>query len=65
MCPLDRMYIEHNELLDKYNKLVAFLEREDRVAIAGEMQVDLMEKQAGQMSEYLFTLRIRIELMKK
>lgn len=63
--PLDRLYIEHNELLDKYNKLVLFLGRKDSEQIAGEMQVALMEKQKLQMKDYLLTLRTRIELMKK
>jgi hypothetical protein len=63
--PLDRMYIEHNELLDKYNKLVFFLGRTDKEKVAGEMQVALMELQKIQMKDYLLTLRTRIELMKK
>lgn len=63
--PLDRLYIEHNELLEKYNKLVLFLGRKDAVQIAGEIQVQLMELQKIQMKNYLLTLRTRIELMKK
>ena len=63
--PLDRMYIEYNELLDKLNKLTMFLGREDREKIAGEFQCELMELQRVHMKSYLLTLRSRIELMKK
>lgn len=63
--PLDRLYVEYNELQDKYNKLVLFLGREDAEQIAGKMQVDLMEKQRFEMKDYLLTLKTRIEQMKK
>ena len=63
--PLDRMCIEYNELMEKYNKLVLFLGRKEAVGIAGEMQVALMEQQKIEMHDYLLTLRTRIELMKK
>ena len=63
--PLNRMYIEYNELMDKYNKLVLFLGRKDAVEIAGENQVDLMEVQKAQMHDYLLTLKKRIDLMKE
>ena len=63
--PLDRMYIEYNELMDKYNKLVLFLGRKDAGEIAGENQVALMELQKVQMHDYLLTLKERIDLMKK
>ena len=63
--PLDRLYIEYDELQDKYNKLVLFLGRKDAEKIAGEMQVALMEEQKLEMKDYLLTLRTRIELMKK
>lgn len=63
--PLDRMCIEYNELMEKYNKLVLFLGRKEAVEIAGEMQVALMEQQKIGMHDYLLTLRTRIELMKK
>lgn len=63
--PLDRMYIEYNELMDKHNKLVLFLGRKDAVEIAGENQVALMERQKIQMHDYLITLKERIDLMKK
>ena len=63
--PLDRMYIEYNELMDKHNKLVLFLGRKDAVEIAGEDQVALMKRQKIQMHNYLITLKDRIELMKK
>ncbi|MDR1089809.1 MAG: hypothetical protein LBL79_01925 [Prevotella sp.] len=63
--PLDRMYIEYNELIDKYNKLVLFLGRKDCGNVAGETQASLMEQQMLQMKSYLLTLRTRIELMKR
>lgn len=63
--PLDRMYIEYNELMDKHNKLVLFLDRKDAVEIAGKKQVVLMERQEIQMHDYLITLKYRIDLMKK
>lgn len=63
--PLNRMYIEYNELMDKHNKLVLFLGRKDAVEIAGENQVALMEVQKVQMHDYLLTLKERIDLMKE
>lgn len=63
--PLDRLYVEYNDLLERHNKLVLFLGRKDAVQIAGEIQVELMELQKIQMKDYLRTLRTRIELMKK
>ena len=62
--PLDRMIIERNELMDKYNKLIMFLGREDKEKIAGETQVILMEMQKNHMKDYLVTLKARIEIMK-
>lgn len=63
--PLDRMYVEYNDLLDKYNKLTIFSGREDKEKIAGEFQCELMELQRAHMKGYLLVLRSRIELMKK
>lgn len=63
--PLDRMYIEYNELLDKLNKLTLFLGREDKEKIAGEFQCELMELQRVHMKSYLLVLRSRIEMLKK
>ena len=62
---LDRMYVEYNDLLDKYNKLTIFLGREDKEKVAGEFQCELMELQRAHMKGYLLVLRSRIELMKK
>ena len=62
--PLDRIIIERNELMDKYNKLIMFLGREDKEKIAGETQVILMEMQKNHMKDYLVTLKARIEIMK-
>jgi len=63
--PLDRIIIERNELMDKYNKLVMFLGCEDAENIVGGKQMRLMEQQKHQMHEYLITLKFRIELMKE
>lgn len=63
--PLDRMYIEYNELLEKLNKLTLFLGREDKEKIAGEFQCELMELQRIHMKSYLLVLRSRIEMIKK
>lgn len=63
--PLDRMYIEYYELIDKYDKLAIFLGREDAISIAGKKQVDLMKIQKAQMYSYICTLNKRIQLMKK
>ena len=60
--PLDRLQIERDDVMDKYNKLVLFLGREDKEFIAGKTQVDLMEKQKSQMHAYLITLSARIGL---
>lgn len=62
---IDRLRIEYNELMDKYNKLVLFLGREDAVEIAGKNQIALMEVQKVQMHDCLLTLAERIGLMKK
>ena len=62
---IDRLRIEYNELMDKYNKLVLFLGRKDSVEIAGENQIALMEVQKVQMHDYLITLRERIDLASK
>lgn len=63
--PLDRMIIEYNELMGKYNKLVLFIGRKDAIQIAGDLQVRLMENQMRAMKEYLLILRTRIELIGK
>lgn len=62
---IDRLRIEYNELMDKYNKLVLFLGRKNAVEIAGENQIGLMEVQKVQMHDYLLTLRERIDLAGK
>lgn len=61
--PLDRMYIEYDELKDRHNSLVQFLGREDAIKIAGENQVTLMRDQETQMRGYLQILKNRIDLM--
>lgn len=62
---IDRLRIEYNELMDKYNKLVLFLGRKDAVEVAGKNQIALMEVQKVQMHDYLLTLRERIDLASK
>jgi hypothetical protein len=62
---LDRMHIEYNELMEKYNKLAVFLGREDAISIAGQKQIDLMQIQKKQMFSYACTLNERIMLMEK
>lgn len=62
---LDRMHIEYDELMGKYNKLVIFLGREDAISIAGQEQIDLMQIQKKQMLSYICTLNERIMLMEK
>ena len=42
--PLDRLYLECNELSDKYNKLVSFLEKEGAKEFVGDVQFGLMEE---------------------
>lgn len=61
--PLDRLHIEHDELLNKYNKLVTFLSRKDATEIVGKEQLYLMERQLNCMREYKGVLNRRIELM--
>lgn len=63
--PLDRMHIEYDELMEKYNKLVIFLGREDAISIAGQEQIDLMRIQEVQMYSYILILNKRIQLMEK
>jgi len=63
--PLDSLIIERDELMDKYNELVMFLGREDAEDIVGKTQLVLMEQQKKQMKDYLITLKLRIEIMKK
>lgn len=63
--PLDHMHIEYDELIEKYNKLVIFLGREDAISIAGQEQIDLMRIQEVQMYSYILILNKRIQLMEK
>lgn len=62
--PLDRLYLECNELSDKYNKLVFFLEKEGAKEFVGDVQFGLMEEQRGLMKGYIDILKERIELLK-
>ena len=62
--PLDRLYLECNELSDKYNKLVFFLEKEGAKEFVGDVQFDLMEEQRDLMKGYIDILKERIELLK-
>lgn len=62
--PLDRLYLEFNELSDKYNKLVFFLEKEGAKGLVGDVQFGLMEEQRDLMKGYIDILKERIELLK-
>lgn len=62
--PLDRLYLEFNELSDKYNKLVFFLEKEGARGLVGDVQFGLMEEQRDLMKGYIDILKERIELLK-
>lgn len=62
--PLDRLYLECNELSDKYNKLVFFLEKEGANEFVGDIQFGLMEEQRDLMKGYIDILKERIELLK-
>lgn len=61
---LDRLYLECNELCDKYNKLVFFLEKEGTKEFVGDVQFGLMEEQRDLMKGYIDILKERIELLK-
>ena len=60
--PLDRMYIERDELADRLGKLSKFLDREDAIQIVCEKQLKLMEWQEIHMHDYLKALNDRIAL---
>lgn len=62
--PLDRLYLECNELSDKHNKLVFFLEKEGAKEFVGDVQFGLMEEQRDLMKSYIDILKERIELLK-
>lgn len=62
--PLDRLYLECNELSDKYNKLVFFLEKEGAKEFVVDVQFGLMEEQRDLMKGYIDILKERIELLK-
>lgn len=62
--PLDRLYLEFNELSDRYNKLVFFLEKEGAMGLVGDVQFGLMEEQRDLMKGYIDILKERIELLK-
>lgn len=62
--PLDRLYLEFNELSDRYNKLVFFLEKEGARGLVGDVQFGLMEEQRDLMKDYIDILKERIELLK-
>lgn len=62
--PLDMLYLEYDELSDKYNKLVFFLEKEGAKELVGDVQFGLMEEQRDLMKGYIDILKERIELLK-
>lgn len=66
--PLDRMIIEHQELIDKINKLKRFLDRlnfdiKESKKITSEMRA-LLDMQYQVMTEYSLILEKRINNMK-
>lgn len=61
--PLDMLYLEFNELSDKYDKLVFFLEKEGAKGLVGDVQFGLMEEQRDLMKGYIDILKERIELL--
>ena len=65
--PLDRMIIEHQELIDKINKLKEFIFKlnfdiKERKEITAQMRT-LLDKQYRVMEEYSLILKERIENM--
>lgn len=62
--PIDMLYLECDELSDKYNKLVFFLEKEGAKGLVGDVQFGLMEEQRDLMKDYIDILKERIELLK-
>lgn len=62
--PLDRLYLECNDLSDKYNRLVFFLEKEGAKKFVGDVQFGLMQEQIDLMKGYIDILKERIELLK-
>lgn len=62
--PLDMLYLECDELSDKYNKLMFFLEKEGSKELVGDVQFGLMEEQRDLMKGYIDILKERIELLK-
>lgn len=60
---LDRMRIEYNELLQKFDKLTLFLSKDNKEDIAGScFAIDLMWEQRSHMRQYLRVLKKRIEI---
>ena len=60
--PLDRMIIEHQELMDKINKLEKFLSSEGFDSLNYKMQT-LLDMQYQVMTEYSLILKERINNM--
>ena len=60
--PLDRLIIEHQELMDKINKLEKFLSSEGFDSLNYKMRT-LLDKQYRVMIEYSLILKERIENM--
>ena len=62
--PLDRMKIEHDELGERLQKLLAFLETEKFKSL-DEVSSYLLCTQCDAMTSYLETLEVRMKLMSK
>lgn len=62
--PLDRVKIEYDELLKRFNDLTKFLAREDKESIVGSSySIDLLEDQRKCMRDYINILKKRIFTM--
>lgn len=63
--PLDRMRVEHDNLLGNIKKLESFIQRDDAESIVGAEQFGLLLEQLNAMNGYFNVLVKRIELMSK
>ena len=62
---LQRLYTERDELTDKHQNLLKFLENLDNIKITGEVQWVLLAEQFVYMSNYLRLLNSRIDLIEE
>lgn len=62
---LQRLYAERDELTDKHQNLLKFLENLDNIKITGEVQWVMLTEQFVYMSNYLRLLNSRIDLIEE